>query len=85
MSALTPSSTKASSTNTSSGDSKKKSSLSLGRIWDNYGMLVVFAVLFIACAIFVPNFFFCEYEGVRACYFDVRNGGVWHVVLPGVR
>ena len=33
-----------------------KSSLSLGRIWDQYGMLVVFAVLFLACAIFVPNF-----------------------------
>lgn len=26
------------------------------RIWDQYGMLVVFAALFIACAIFVPNF-----------------------------
>lgn len=25
----------------------RKSSFSLGRIWDNYGMLVVFAVLFI--------------------------------------
>lgn len=33
-----------------------KSSFSVGRIWDQYGMLVVFAVLFLACAIFVPNF-----------------------------
>ncbi|ADP12545.1 MULTISPECIES: L-arabinose ABC transporter permease AraH [Erwinia] len=27
-----------------------------GRIWDNFGMLVVFAVLFIACTLFIPNF-----------------------------
>lgn len=33
-----------------------KSSLSFGRIWDQFGMLVVFAVLFIGCALFVPNF-----------------------------
>jgi L-arabinose transport system permease protein len=32
------------------------SSFSLGRIWEQYGMLVVFALLFLACAIFVPNF-----------------------------
>jgi L-arabinose ABC transporter membrane protein len=34
----------------------RRPSLSFGRIWDQYGMLVVFAVLFIGCAIFVPNF-----------------------------
>lgn len=39
-----------------SGSGAPKSSFSFGRIWDQYGMLVVFAVLFIACAIFVPNF-----------------------------
>ncbi|MDF2778868.1 MAG: araH, partial [Enterobacteriaceae bacterium] len=39
---------------TSSGAGK--SPFSLGRIWDHYGMLVVFAVLFIGCALFVPNF-----------------------------
>lgn len=33
-----------------------KSAFSFGRIWDQYGMLVVFAALFVACAIFVPNF-----------------------------
>ncbi|MWL75205.1 L-arabinose ABC transporter permease AraH, partial [Escherichia coli] len=33
-----------------------KSAFSFGRIWDQYGMLVVFAVLFLGCAIFVPNF-----------------------------
>lgn len=27
-----------------------------GRIWDRFGMLVVFAALFIGCAVFVPNF-----------------------------
>lgn len=30
--------------------------MNLSRIWDNFGMLVVFAVLFIGCTIFVPNF-----------------------------
>ncbi|STI17320.1 L-arabinose ABC transporter, permease protein [Escherichia coli] len=34
-----------------SGSGAPKSSFSFGRIWDQYGMLVVFAVLFIACAI----------------------------------
>ncbi|WJV55846.1 L-arabinose ABC transporter permease AraH [Prodigiosinella aquatilis] len=33
-----------------------KSGIGISRIWDNYGMLVVFAVLFIACVVFVPNF-----------------------------
>lgn len=41
---------------TTSGAPKSKSALSFGRIWDQYGMLVVFAALFLACAIFVPNF-----------------------------
>src|SRR5687767_7048781 len=27
------------------------------RLWDGYGMLLVFAVLFVACSLFVPNFF----------------------------
>jgi L-arabinose transport system permease protein len=35
---------------------KKRNGLGLARIWDSYGMLVVFAVLFLACALFVPNF-----------------------------
>lgn len=34
---------------------RKQGSLSL--IWDRYGMLVVFAVLFALCSLFVPNFF----------------------------
>lgn len=33
-----------------------KSAFSVAQIWDSYGMLVVFAVLFAACAAFVPNF-----------------------------
>ncbi|MFG1172641.1 L-arabinose ABC transporter permease AraH [Erwiniaceae bacterium CAU 1747] len=32
------------------------SRLSFGRIWDNFGMLVVFAALFLVCVLFVPNF-----------------------------
>ncbi|MCL2895762.1 L-arabinose ABC transporter permease AraH [Brenneria tiliae] len=35
---------------------KRKAGSGISRIWDNYGMLVVFAVLFLGCAIFVPNF-----------------------------
>lgn len=27
------------------------------RLWDGYGMLLVFAALFVACSVFVPNFF----------------------------
>lgn len=41
---------------TSATPEKKKRAGGMSRIWDNYGMLVVFAVLFVACAIFVPNF-----------------------------
>lgn len=33
-----------------------KRGLGLSHIWDSYGMLVVFAVVFIGCVIFVPNF-----------------------------
>ncbi|ASN85676.1 MULTISPECIES: L-arabinose ABC transporter permease AraH [Pectobacterium] len=44
------------STVTSATSEKKKNGAGLSRIWDNYGMLVVFAVLFLGCAIFVPNF-----------------------------
>lgn len=40
----------------SSPSIKSKHNIGLVRIWDVYGMLVVFAVLFIACSIFVPNF-----------------------------
>ncbi|KGA24160.1 L-arabinose transporter permease [Pectobacterium brasiliense] len=44
------------STVRSTTSEKKKNGMGLSRIWDNYGMLVVFAVLFLGCAIFVPNF-----------------------------
>lgn len=37
-------------------DAPQKGGLWLSRIWDSYGMLVVFAVVFIGCVIFVPNF-----------------------------
>lgn len=50
-----------SSMTTNSGKPEQSSAASRGgqslmRIWDSYGMLVVFAVLFLACSIFVPNF-----------------------------
>jgi len=44
------------SSTTSNTPPVQRSGLQLGRIWDNFGMLVVFALLFIVCAIFVPNF-----------------------------
>lgn len=44
------------STTTSTGTPAAPSRFSLWRIWDNFGMLVVFAALFIACTLFVPNF-----------------------------
>jgi len=47
---------KSMSSTTSSSAPAKASRFSFGRIWDNFGMLVVFAVLFLACVVFVPNF-----------------------------
>lgn len=44
------------SSTTSNTPPVARSGLRLGRIWDNFGMLVVFAVLFIACVLFIPNF-----------------------------
>lgn len=39
-----------------STSAKARKSRSISRIWDSYGMLVVFAALFVACVLFVPNF-----------------------------
>ena len=73
-----------SSVTTSGGT--RSSAFSFGRIWDQYGMLVVFAALFVACVIFVPNFRFVrQYEGAGAGDLDVRDGGLRHAVLPGLR
>ncbi len=44
-----------SSTTSGTPPVQQRSGLRFGRIWDNFGMLVVFALLFIACAVFVPN------------------------------
>lgn len=35
---------------------KANKTILLSRVWDNFGMLVVFVLLFIICTIFVPNF-----------------------------
>jgi len=43
------------SSTTSNTPPVQRSGLQLGRIWDNFGMLVVFALLFIVCAIFVRH------------------------------
>ncbi len=50
-------------------------------------MLVVFAVLFIGCAgILVPNFAsFVNMKGLGLGDLDVRDGGLRHAVLPGLR
>lgn len=45
-----------STSTTSNTPPAPRGGLKLGRIWDNFGMLVVFALLFICCTIFVPNF-----------------------------
>lgn len=45
-----------SSTTSSATPPTRGHRVNLSRIWDNFGMLVVFAVLFIGCTIFVPNF-----------------------------
>ncbi|MGE9552078.1 L-arabinose ABC transporter permease AraH [Erwinia amylovora] len=45
-----------SSTTSSATPPARSQRVNLGRIWDNFGMLVVFAVLFICCTLFVPNF-----------------------------
>ncbi|STU68269.1 L-arabinose transporter permease protein [Klebsiella pneumoniae subsp. ozaenae] len=63
-----------------------RSTFSFARIWDQFGMLVVFAVLFIGCVIFVPNFAsFVNMKGLGAGDLDVRDGGLRHAVLPGLR
>ncbi len=33
-----------------------KNTISLGKIWNSYGMLLIFAVIFLASCIFIPNF-----------------------------
>ncbi|ARF50250.1 L-arabinose ABC transporter permease AraH [Pantoea stewartii] len=45
-----------SSTTSNTPPAAPRRGVHFGRVWDNFGMLVVFALLFIACAIFVPNF-----------------------------
>ncbi|MEW5289430.1 MULTISPECIES: L-arabinose ABC transporter permease AraH [Erwinia] len=45
-----------SSTTSSAPSATPSARVNLSRIWDNFGMLVVFAVLFIGCSLFVPNF-----------------------------
>jgi L-arabinose transport system permease protein len=45
-----------SSTTSGTPPVQQRGGLRFGRIWDNFGMLVVFALLFVACALFVPNF-----------------------------
>lgn len=69
-----------------SGSGAAKSALNLGRIWDQYGMLVVFAALFLVCSLFVPNFAtFINMKGAGAGGIDVGYGRVWDAVLPGIR
>lgn len=43
-------------TTSSSTNPAPKKSVSMNKIWDQFGMLGVFAVLFIICLVFVPNF-----------------------------
>ncbi|MGO1296569.1 MAG: L-arabinose ABC transporter permease AraH [Vibrio sp.] len=45
-----------STTHAQENANNKKRSLSLAGIWDTFGMLIVFAVLFILCSLFIPYF-----------------------------
>lgn len=45
-----------SNTGTVAEKNRPASSMNLSQIWDKFGMLVVFAALFLACCLFVPNF-----------------------------
>ncbi|WP_313121352.1 L-arabinose ABC transporter permease AraH [Pantoea septica] len=57
-----------SSTTSGTPPVQQRSGMRFGRIWDNFGMLVVFALLFVACAVFVPNFgSFIKMSGMVAC------------------
>lgn len=44
------------STSHSQDSANKKRSISLAGIWDTFGMLIVFAVLFLLCSLFIPYF-----------------------------
>ncbi|SJL85047.1 L-arabinose ABC transporter permease AraH [Vibrio palustris] len=44
------------STSHSQENANKKRSISLAGIWDTFGMLIVFAVLFLLCSLFIPYF-----------------------------
>ncbi len=57
-----------------------RSTFSFARIWDQFGMLVVFAVLFIGCVIFVPNFAsFVNMKGLGLAI-SMSDGGLRHVL-----
>ena len=45
-----------SSSTTSPTSVTARQRITVARVWDNFGMLVVFAVLFLACMLFIPNF-----------------------------
>ena len=37
-------------------DSDSQRGMDVGQIWDNFGMLVVFIILFVCCCLLIPNF-----------------------------
>ena len=52
-----------------------RSTFSFARIWDQFGMLVVFAVLFIGCVIFVPNF--ASFVNMKGLGLAISMSGMW--------
>lgn len=52
-----------------------RSTFSFARIWDQFGMLVVFAVLFIGCVIFVPNF--ASFVNMKGLGLAISMSGWW--------
>ena len=50
-----------------------QSGLSLSRIWDQYGMLVIFAILFLIASVTIPNV---------ASIINMMAGGGSNLILP---
>jgi L-arabinose transport system permease protein len=60
-----------------------RSGLQLARIWDQYGMLVIFAILFLLASMLIPNFAsMINMKGLGLAV-DVGHGRLWHAVLSG--
>ena len=62
-----------------------QSGLSLSRIWDQYGMLVIFAILFLIASVTIPNF--ASIINMKGLGGGIAgwDGGLRYAVLSGGR